>query len=155
MNEWSWYQTLVFALGTGIIGTALGAIWKFSKRDAKIDISSDDIKKLFTSGEKTQIRIGISEEKINSIEKEFIEIRANQKSLIHSIDSQNRQVLNFIDRLEKNHDMFISSQKNINEKLEASIDAIKNTLINSGHSSCIFYKKSVADIKQIVGTDKA
>lgn len=160
--EIQWYQVLIALFGSGILIAAISAIWKASKRDAKVDEliknlekNSSEVMKLEKRWEdhddELSHKIGSSEKRVNFLEKDLIEIKANQKNLIHSINAQNKQILDLIDRLEKNYEGMVNNQKVINEKLELSIDAIKNTLISSGHSNCLFYNKGFKEIKDILG----
>ena len=117
------YQIIMLLLGSGSFLTLIGFVWKVSKKDSKIDNNSFEIKEL-------QIKMETSEKQIIDIEKDLIEIKSNQKNLIHSINNQNKQILDLIDRLEKNQKESADRQNNINEKLQSSIEAIKDSLLN-------------------------
>ena len=160
--EMEWYQWVIILLGTGIVGGLARLIWTASKRDSKLDKALEEV----SANEKTILNIeskwkdhelglwnklGNSETRINSIEKDLVEINANQKNLIHSINIQNKQVLDLIGRLEKTHESFINAQKTTNEKLADSIDAIKNTLINPNTA---FHNQDIKDILAILSAKK-
>lgn len=157
-----WYQIIIILFGSGVIGSLATLVWKASKRDSKIDDTSLGLKenkeKIVAMGrradeyeEYVDKKIDDSNLKINMIERDLVELKVNQKNLIHSINAQNKQVLDLIDRLEKNQVGFMNIQRDINEKLESGIDSIKNTLIHSSHSHCIFYNKGIREIKEIIG----
>jgi chromosome segregation ATPase len=124
--------TLLF-FGGGFFGI-FGLLWKISKRDSAITTVSKDIESIEEKVKTLETKIELDEKtadgKIVNIEKELIEIKANQSNLLNSIDTQTGQVLDLIDRLEKNHNGYIKSQSRVNEKLEKAIDAIKDSIIN-------------------------
>lgn len=131
---------LLFFFGGGFVGV-IGLLWKISRRDFAIDVVKTALQLLATKVEKIELKneaedseisanFKNSQERIVDIEKELIEIKTNQKNLLYSIDSQNYQILDLIDRLEKNQEGFIESQAKVNDKLELAINAIKDSLIN-------------------------
>jgi chaperonin cofactor prefoldin len=124
--------TLLF-FGGGFFGI-FGLLWKISKRDSAIDTVGKDLETIENKVKLLEDKWGRDEkdtdEKIVNIEKELIAIKANQTNLLNSIDTQTVQVLDLIDRLEKNHNGYIKSQSRVNEKLEKAIDAIKDSIIN-------------------------
>jgi predicted nucleic acid-binding Zn-ribbon protein len=157
-----WYQWIIILLGTGIVGGLARLIWTASKRDSKLDkaleeVSDNELKILNIEAKWKDHelgfwkKLGTSEGRINSVEKDLVEINANQKNLIHSINIQNKQVLDLIGRLEKTHESFINAQKTTNEKLADSIDAIKNTLINP---QTVFHNQDIKDILAILSAKK-
>jgi hypothetical protein len=131
---------IVFIFGGGLF-TTIGLLWKISKRDFAIDtvigsLDTVNVKikslenKINNEDEVIFSNFKNSETRIIDIEKELIEIKTNQKNLLYSIDSQNYQILDLIERLEKNHESFIKTQIKVNDKLELAINAIKDSLIN-------------------------
>lgn len=157
-----WYQWVIILLGTGIVGGLARLIWTASKRDSKLDkaleeVSDNELKILNIEAKWKDHELGLwnkmgtSESRINSIEKDLVGINANQKNLIHSINIQNKQVLDLIGRLEKTHESFINAQKTTNEKLADSIDAIKNTLIDPQTG---FHNQDIKEILAILSAKK-
>lgn len=132
-------EIILFIFSTGTLLGIAKLIWVASKRDAffvdavkrisKLEKSSNEQDELITE------KIEESNGRIIDIEKELIGITSNQKNLLHSIDNQNFQILDLIDRLEKNHQSFIMAQAKINDKLESAINAIKDSLINISNLS--------------------
>jgi len=131
---------IIFVFGGGFIAL-LGVLWRISKRDSVIDSTIQILEQLAIKVNKLELKIDnddddisnnfkSSQERIVDIEKELIEIKTNQKNLLYSIDSQNYQILDLIDRLEKNHESFIQTQIKVNDKLELAINAIKDSLVN-------------------------
>lgn len=153
---------ILIIIGTGIVGSLASLVWSASKRDSKIDkaleeVSNNEDKILMIESKWKDHELGLwnklgsSESRINSIEKDLVEINANQKNLIHSINIQNKQVLDLIDRLEKTHESFINAQRETNDKLSTSIDTIKDSLINNQTG---FQTQEIKDILSILNSRK-
>jgi len=131
---------LIFVFGGGFVAL-IGVLWRISKRDSMIDTTIKALEYLADKVEKVEKKVEEDDDDVNTnfkdsqnrivdIEKELIAIKTNQKNLLYSIDSQNYQILDLIDRLEKNQEGFIQSQAKVNDKLELAINAIKDSLIN-------------------------
>lgn len=131
---------IIFVLGGGL-AALLSLLWRVSKRDSKLDNLEDSLGDAFVRIDKLEHtsvkgdssiidKLDVADRRILELEKELIEIKSNQKNLLHSIDVQNYQVLDLIERIEKNHQSFVDTQTKINDKLESAINAIKDSLIS-------------------------
>lgn len=124
---------LLFLFGGGLSGM-VALLWKISKRDSIIDNLVKVVDRMQTKLDEEDITYDsytkAVDKKIVDLEKKVIILEENQKNLMFTIDSQNVQIIDLIERLEKNQESYIDSQTKINDKIEASINAIKENLLN-------------------------
>ena len=164
VTQFGFWEWVVIIIGSGTLIGLGRLIWQASKRDSmleSLDRSNDEQTEKIVALETKwkgyedaqRNQIGNTDGRINSIEKDLVEINSNQKNLLHSINIQNKQILDLIDRLERNHEGFITSQNNTNAKLEASIDAIKNNIM-IGKDPNLLYSKIIEDVKNLISSSK-